>query len=138
MPFSIEIDHKQHLVIAKFWGVFDSSEFEEELAAMDRLGPFNESYRLLHAFSELVQYVVSTDALRNAARRRSEWKWPEKLPFHPDAKRVIFAASDLVFGLARLYDTETYKEEFTVVRTIAEAAAELAMDVADIDASFPA
>jgi hypothetical protein len=84
-----------------------------------------------------VRYTVSTDALRHVVRRRTGYKWAEKLSFHPNAKRVIVAPTDTTYGLARLYDTETYKQDSIVVPTITEAAAELGMDVADTDTSFP-
>jgi hypothetical protein len=137
VPYSIDVDQQHHLVIAKFWGVFGSNELEDELAEMDRMGPFDNRYRLLNVFAELMQYAASTDALRNTARERTGLKWPEKRPFHPRTKRVIVAPTDTIFGLARLYDAEAYNDELTVVRTITEAAAELGMDVADIDMTFP-
>ena len=139
MPFSIKVDQKHHLLIIKFWGVVDASGFEEELTALDSMGPFDEHYRALQIYHEHVQYNVSAALLRDAARTRSEGESPKQLPLHPKAKRVTVAPTDLIFGLNRLLAAELYRSgaEYTIVRTITEAAAELGMDVADIDASFP-
>ena len=139
MPYSIDIDHKHHLVIAKVWGTFNSDGFKEALDTLDRMGPFDESYRLLEVFHELTKITVPANELRVVANRRSEATWPEKAALHPNAKRVVLAPTDFIFGVNRLYDAEAYSSglQFSIVRTITEAAAELGMDAADIDMSFP-
>jgi hypothetical protein len=139
LPFSIEIDQKRYLVIVKYWGIFDLKALEEELAALDGMGPFDDRYRRLTVFDEHLQIVVSTDQLRSMAQQRSKGLRWKQLPFHPKAKRVIVAPFELAFGLARLYGGEVANTDIqhTVVRTITEAAAELGMDAADLDTSFP-
>jgi hypothetical protein len=126
-------------VIVKYWGLFDLNTFEEELAALGGMGPFDDRYRRLTVFDEHLQIGVSTDQLRSMAQQRSKGLRCKQLPFHPKAKRVIVAPSDLAFGLSRLYGGEVPSTDIqhTVVRPINEAAAELGMDAADIDTSFP-
>jgi hypothetical protein len=139
LPFAIEVDQKHILVIVKYWGLFDLNTFEEELAAIDGMGPFDHRYRLLTVFDEHLQVGASTEQLRSVAQQRFKGLRSKQLPFHPKAKRVILAPSDLVFGLARLYGVEVANTDIqhSVVRTITEAAAELGMAAADIDTSFP-
>jgi hypothetical protein len=139
LAYSIDVDQKHNLVIVKFWGLLDASGFEEELTAVDSMGPFGEHYRALQIYHEHAQYTVSADLLREAARQRSVGKSPKQLPLHPKGKRVTVAPTDIIFGLNRLLAAELYGSgaEYTIVRTITEAASELGMQVADIDASFP-
>jgi hypothetical protein len=139
LPFSIEVDQKHFLVILKVWGVLEPTEYKAHIIAVKDLGPFDEQYRLLRLPHEHVKIDVPTDQIRSQARLLSKWRWPEQLAFHPKAKRVFVAPTNLAFGLNRLYGAELFQSgvEFTIVRTITEAAAELGMDVADIDVSFP-
>ena len=124
----------------KFWGVVDLKDFEDAMAALDGLGPFDKRYRYLQVFQEHLKLDVSADQIRSVAHQRSEGLQPKQLPFHPKAKRVMLAPTALSFGLSRLYDAEFYKSgaELTVVRSVTEAAAELGMAAADIDVTFPA
>lgn len=140
MPFSIEVDQQHHLVLVKVWGVFDSSGFKDGLIALNGMGPFDESYRLLEVFHELVQIEIPAHELRTVANRRSGAQWPENASLHPQAIRVVVAPADLAFGVNRLYDAEVNSSgvQFTVVRNVTEAAALLGMDAADIDMTFAA
>jgi hypothetical protein len=139
MPYSIDVDQKHHLVTTKFWGVLDLKELQDSMATLDELGPFGKAYRCLQVFQEQLQLDLTADQLRYFAHERSGGLGPKQLPFDLKAKRVVVAPAAVAFGLARLYDAEFYKSGavLTIVHTITEAAAELGMDAADIDVTFP-
>ena len=82
---------------------------------------------------------MTADQLRSVAHQRSGELGPKQLPFDLKAKRVMVAPVAVAFGLSRLYNSEFQKSgaELTVVRTITEAAAELCIEPADIDVTFP-
>ena len=131
MSFSIQIDEKFHLVVVKLWGMLDASGFENYLMALEDMGPFDLPYALLVLLHEDLQIETPTSDVRLAAKRREE--------FSPDAKRVIVAPGRLAFGLSRLYGAEVTNQavRFAVFYNIAEAAAALEVNPADIDLAFP-
>lgn len=106
------VDEGLHLVVARF-ARMDESSFQAYLEELARRGPYDEAWRLVVIMPPQEQIDISTDRIRNAARGRQI--------FSDKSKRVIVASDDLSFGLGRVFGAEHPSDQYSVVKTIAEA-----------------
>jgi hypothetical protein len=131
MPFSIDIDDVNSLVLSQYWGVADNAGFLGYLEAMAAAGPFDERFRLLAVFHDDVIFEVDANTVRAGAAM------PAVLPL--TCKRLIVASQPLAFGLSRMYTLEASDktEQYTVVENIADACRLLDLDVSQLKLRVP-
>jgi hypothetical protein len=115
MPTTLKIDTEAGIVYSTFYGEVDTPELIEQVAAIRRHPDFNPQFRELIDASNVTSFEVSSDEVRDLAIREA--------PFAPSARRVLVASEDLVFGLARMFQTfgGEHRPHFEVVRTLEEA-----------------
>lgn len=110
--YSLTFDATLHLVIAQF-NSMDESSFQSYLDDLTRHGPYDAHWNLVVVMPSVEHIDIETRQIRDAAKR------PQL--FSLDARRVIIAADDLAFGLARVFGSEHTSDQYTVVKTVAEA-----------------
>ncbi|HMD39940.1 MAG TPA: hypothetical protein VKH15_11700 [Candidatus Acidoferrum sp.] len=95
MPTFYKIDKERRLVMSTGTGIFNK---EEALSHQRRLladPDFDPSYSQLTDFTHITQFDLSAQDVRQLAQRSV---------FAPDARRAFLVASDLAFGLARMFE----------------------------------
>ncbi len=121
MPASHRIDPGQHLVVRVFEGVVTDDDLLRDTEALRSAPDYKPEYRQLIDARGVERADVSTQVIRDLARAS---------PGAADARRAFVAASDLVFGLARMFEIQRADapEEVRVFRDMDEARAWLGLD----------
>jgi hypothetical protein len=130
MSHTIKILKDDQLVLAQIWGQMDNEAFTQYIDQTESFGQFPDSYRLLLVIDPNTDFKVETQVIRDLSRRARV--------FGINSARVIVASSSLGFGLSRLYSlaAPTAGDQYTVVRSIDEAAEILALEVPIIEANL--
>lgn len=115
MPTKLKIDRAAGVVYSTLYGELRPPDLVRHIAEIREHPDFNPF------FSELVDatQVTSLDLPSGDIQRFAM----QDSPFEPSAQRVLVASEDLVFGLARMFQTfgSDRRPNFAVVRTLAEA-----------------
>jgi len=115
MPTKLNIDRKAGIVYSTLYGEVNTAELVEQVRAIRRHPDFDPQFRELIDASNVSGFDVSSEDVRDLA--------VQDAPFAPSARRVLVASEDLVFGLARMFQTfgGEQRPHFEVVRTLKQA-----------------
>ena len=122
MPTKLRIDPKARIVYSTLSGDIETEDLVRQVAAIRAHPQFNPEFNELIDLSAVTSLNVSSEDVRRLAVRDSS--------FSPSADRVLVASQDLVFGLARMFQTFSAERRphFTVVRSLSEAYCQLGLD----------
>ncbi len=131
MPWSIDIDTANRVVVARMWGTMDGAELLSYHDSMESIGPLSADIRLLLLMHPEIHFDLPTAVIRETAKRTTV--------FSPQAPRVIVAPRAVALGLGRLYamETPTAWEQYKVVQSVQDACDILGIDPERIDLTFP-
>jgi hypothetical protein len=120
MPMRYEIDPNARLVRSTAWGILTGEDVRLHQESLGADPAFDPTYQQLGDFRGVSDARVDTESIREVARTRL---------FVPEVRRALVADSDLVYGLARMYQQLGGFDERNgqVFRTLAEALAFLGM-----------
>ena len=115
MSTRLSIDTKDRMVYSSYYGDMTTTDLVQHIAAIRKHPDFNPDFDELIDATGVTSFDVSSDDVRELASHDS--------PFHADAKRVLVAPQDLIFGLGRMFQTfgSEQRPHFVVVRTLDEA-----------------
>ena len=116
MPIRYVINRARRVVFTAYSGRVAAEEMLQNVKRLSTDSDFDS------AFSELIDLheCSGTDATVQHLRYFAE----EDDPFSPNARRAVFAPSQLSFGMARMYESllgEAEAANFAVFRTMEEA-----------------
>jgi hypothetical protein len=96
MPISYSVDTENRLVLSRAWGPLSNTDLHSyyHALAIDRL--FRPDFRELLDLTAVLQFLVDSKVLAEIAA------WPT---FRAATRRAIVAASDVAFGLSRMFAT---------------------------------
>jgi hypothetical protein len=94
MPAYFRIDKKRRLVMSTISGVFTLTDGLAHQENLLKDLDFDPSFSQLLDCTQVTKVVLKPEDVRRLAQRSI---------FSPDAHRAILVASDLVFGLARIF-----------------------------------
>lgn len=99
MPFKVEIDHEQRLVESRWDGVADENSL---FAYIDQIwgDPAVREYDELIDFRQVTEVRIDSSAVHQFAKYSRQYDNPKIR-----ARSAVVAASDLVFGLSRMFST---------------------------------
>lgn len=85
-----------------------------QILEIKREGPYGAEYRAITDFTEVTQFNISTNQIREVAETQSPLA---------ESKRVMVAPSDVAYGTSRMFQALAWhtRPNITVVRTLAEA-----------------
>jgi hypothetical protein len=126
MPTNLRIDPLARIVYSTLSGTIETEDLIRQVAAIRAHPQFNPEFNELIDASAVTSFNVSSEDVRRLASRDST--------FSPSADRVFVATQDLVFGLARMFQTFSAENRprFTVVRSLSEAYSQLGLDGAKL------
>lgn len=121
VPASHCIDPGQRLVLRTFEGVLTDEDLLQDQNAMRNAPEYKPEYRQLIDARGVERAEISTEVIRDLARAS---------PGAPEARRAFVVASDLAYGLARMFEIQRTDapEEVRVFRDVNEARAWLGLD----------
>jgi hypothetical protein len=116
MPATFRIDPATHVIYSRGWGVLTDEDIVSNRAALVRDPAFTASSSQLYDFSEVSDLQVTVAGVRLLA---------QKSVFLPTARRALVVASDVAYGMARMYAIISNRDEehFRIFRTHAAAVA---------------
>jgi hypothetical protein len=122
VPTKIIIDRKSWVVYSTLSGKIGTPDLIRHIAAIREHPDFDPFFNELIDATEVTSLDVSSEDIQAFAMQAS--------PFDPSAKRVFVASEDLIFGLARMFQTfgGDIRPNFSVVRTLAEARKRLGLN----------
>ena len=128
MPGSYLIDLERGLVFCRGWGVLTDDELLWHAETLHADPRFDPGFRQVVNFLDVSEARVSAEGIRAIAQIN---------PFRRDSRRAIAVPSDLVFGLARMFEalTNSDQDQFRVFRALGPAFEWVGLDPAD---SWPA
>jgi hypothetical protein len=94
LPVTYEIDAEQGIVTTRLWGVVTDDEVYEHNERLRSDPGFHSAYRQLVDMSGITEAAVTTTMIAETARKQL---------FTPGSRRAMFASTDEVFGLARMF-----------------------------------
>ena len=126
MPTKLRIDPQARIVYSTLSGNIELDDLIRQVAAIRAHPQFDPEFNELIDLSAVTSFNVSSEDVRRLAGRDSS--------FSPSADRVLVATQDLVFGLARMFQTFSAdrRPRFTVVRSLSEAYCQLGLDGGEI------
>jgi len=123
MPASYLLDLERRVVFSRAWGVLTDADITAHAAALRSDARFDPSFRQVADFRAVSEIRVTGAVVRGIAFDN---------PFRREARRAFVVASDLAFGLARMFELAAAAdaEEFRIVRTIEPALEWIGLDPA--------
>ena len=116
MPMAYTIDAGRKLVLTRAWGVLSDSDVLQHKATLDADPKFVAGIRELSDVREIERLAVTSSGVRDMIRRDKE-----KLT-KPEHRLALVVASDVVYGMARMYALLRGEHTFVrVFRTLPEA-----------------
>jgi hypothetical protein len=94
MPADFHIDTERGMVFSKATGVFSCSDVLDHMARLLSHPDFRPIYNQLLDFRGITKVDLSSDEVRELGQRTI---------FSPQSRRAFVVASDLQFGLARMF-----------------------------------
>jgi hypothetical protein len=114
MPGGYTIDESRGLVLSRAWGEIAGADIVVHARALAADPRFVPSYRQLFDFSATTRADVSETAV---------WTLAEDSPFGAGARRAVVVASNVAYGLVRMFQSlrEGRGESFLICRDMDEA-----------------
>lgn len=128
MPFVIKKIEQQRILVVLFWGELDDQTLIDYMSTLSTSNFAQEHLNVLLFVDQKASIKVGAGLLRHSAKQPGA--------FHPLAKRVIFASSDIAFGLTRLYLSSTESDGSPnqyLVTTVDEAASALEVEAEELE-----
>lgn len=118
MPVKVEVDRNRKLVVTSYSGEVTDADVRQQVSEIQRQAPYDTDYRAITDFTNVTQFNISTEEIRDVAERNSPLS---------KARRVIVAPSDIAYGTSRMFQSlsSNTRPNITVVRSLAEAYATL-------------
>jgi hypothetical protein len=122
VPTSLLIDKTSRIVYSTFHGRVTDEDLLSQIEAIRKHPDFSPDLREVVDFSGVVAFAASANTVTRIASQESL--------YHRNARRIIVASEDLVFGLARMFQMrgEDKRPNLEVVRTLDEAKRLLGID----------
>jgi hypothetical protein len=127
VPTKIIIDRESGVVYSTLSGKLGTADLVRHIAAIREHPDFDPFFNELIDATEVTSLDIPSADIQAFAMQDS--------PFDRSAKRLFVASEDLIFGLARMFQTfgGDRRPNFSVVRTLAEARKRLGLnDVAKV------
>jgi len=114
MPGGYSIDPARSLVLSRAWDVLSGADLSRHARTLASDPGFKPDFNQLCDFRDVTEVRADAAAIRELAALN---------PFGAGARRALVVSSDVVFGMARMYQilTETSPDEFEVFRDLDEA-----------------
>ena len=114
MPVTVEVDRKRKLVITRYSGEVTDADVGRQISEINRLSPYDSDYRVITDFTQVSQFEISAQQIRDVAATESPLS---------KAKRVMVAPSDISYGTSRMFQVLALqtRPNISVVRSLAEA-----------------
>jgi hypothetical protein len=114
MPYSFVIDPEHRLVISAAWGILRGEELVAHARALKAEPGFEPSFAQVADLRGITEVLVGSAGLLSLARHN---------PFGAGSRRAVIVATDVVFGMARMYGlmSDDTPDELRVFREEAEA-----------------
>ena len=114
MPAGYRIDTERHAIFSTASGVLTDDDLRGHQKRILADPAFDPSFNQVWDLREVTEVSVSNRALQDLAAARS---------FSPGAKRAMVAPSDILYGMARMFQLmhDAAPEQVRVFREIAEA-----------------
>lgn len=121
MPVVSFVDPERRLVVSRAIGVLTDRDLAEHHRTIRRTRGFEPTFSQIYDFRDVERVEVTTTAVE---------RFSGESPFGAGARRAFVAGSDLVFGLARMYQAlvEPQGHVLRVFRDFDEACAWLGVD----------
>jgi hypothetical protein len=121
MPTKLRIDPDARIVYSTLSGDIETEDLVRQVAAIRAHPQFDPEFNELIDASAVTSFNVSSEDVRRLADQDSS--------FSPSADRVFVATQDLLFGLARMFQTFSAEKRprFVVVRSLSEAYCQLGL-----------
>ena len=115
MPTKLKIDRAAGVVYSTLYGELRTPDLVHHIAEIREHPDLNPFFSELVDATEVTSLNLPSGDIQRFAMQES--------PFEPSARRVLVASEDLIFGLARMFQTfgSDRRPNFAVVRTLAEA-----------------
>ncbi len=114
MPVAFTIDLPRRLVLSRAWALVTDADLLVHASTLGADPRFEPTFRQLIDFTAVTDISVSTTTIHQMARLS---------PFRPGARRVLVAGSDVIYGMARMFQMlrEPVADEIHIVRSILPA-----------------
>jgi hypothetical protein len=114
MPARYRIDPERRMILSTGTGVMTDEDLRDHQRRLRSDPAFDRSFDQLWDLQEVTLVEVTSATLRELAQARS---------FDPGTKRAVVAPEDVVYGMARMFQTlhDEAPEELNVFRTLEEA-----------------
>jgi hypothetical protein len=116
MPCDYEIDTDLRLVRTRGWGVLTCADLTANRLQMSQDPAFRSDFSQLADLREVTVIDLSAGDIRELA---------SDSPFVPEARRALVVATDVAFGLARMYgtyrETISSEDQIRIFRNIRDA-----------------
>ena len=114
MPGAYIVDPARSLVLTRAWGILTGADMLNHARRLSADPRFQPQFSQLLDFRDITELPITAVEVREVAALN---------PFGPGARRAIVVASDVAFGMARMYQilVEQSPQEFEVFRDIDEA-----------------
>jgi len=120
MPATYTIDVARGLVVTRLWGRLTDEDLIDHQQRLRTDREFDPGFRQFADFSDVEETTIAPEVIRELARTN---------PWGAGARRAMFAPSDLLFGLARMFEMlDEQLDEVRVFRNADEARAWLGLD----------
>lgn len=120
MPATYTIDVARGLVVTRLWGRLTDEDLIDHQQRLRTDPEFDPGFRQFADFSDVEETTIAPEVIRELARTN---------PWGAGARRAMFAPSDLLFGLARMFEMlDEQLDEVRVFRNADEARAWLGLD----------
>jgi len=120
VPATYTIDVARGLVVTRLWGRLTDEDLIDHQQRLRTDPEFDPGFRQFADFSDVEETTIAPEVIRELARTN---------PWGAGARRAMLAPSDLLFGLARMFEMlDEHLDEVRVFRNADEARAWLGLD----------
>ena len=114
MPFAYVIDLERGILFTRAWGRFTDDDVLEHQRRKKVDPDFDPGYRELVDLSQVEEFELTVDGILEIVANDN---WGNK------ARRAFISPTDVIFGMARMYETllDGAPQEVAVFRTVSEA-----------------
>ncbi len=111
MPGAYTIDLARSLVLSRGWGVLTDRELLAHVRALTADPRFAQHFRQLADLRDVTDLQVTASTIREMVRLN---------PFGAGSRRALVVTSDVVFGMARMYQIlrDESPDEFRIFRKV--------------------
>jgi hypothetical protein len=121
MPVSFSIDTQRGVVFSRRWGALSDAELRAHSWALVRDPRFQPTFRQIADLRDVARFDVSVDGIAQVAALN---------PFASDARRAAVIATDVAFGILRMYQSTATAEpeNIFISRSLGEALTWIGLD----------